>query len=127
MKLTINSVEQKTGKNGVYYQVETDHGKFSSSEDLRVFQGKTAEFNTAVSQDGKYNYINKPLPEIPKEPAQSNGSIAKEKLMILSYAKDFAGFYSPALSTEDGLKLVDTAYKKMCEIIGIKEEEEAPF
>ena len=132
-KLTINAVEPKKSKQGkVYYAVETDHGKFSSSEDIRPYIGKTAEFETATKDD--YSYINKPLPDIPKDsvPQVSNPNGDKylsTKSMLMSYAKDVVVAYSPILNTADAKTLLEDVYKKMVELVGIgeKEEENIPF
>lgn len=124
-RLTIDSVKEKNG----LFIVSAGGTKYGTKEaGIKDFIGKTATFQTAMVDKGKYKnfYINSPLPEVPKDTA-SNGCIAKEKVMILSYAKDFAGFYSPALSKEEGLNLVEEAYKRMCSIIGIEVTEDQPF
>lgn len=136
MQLTINSVEQKTGKKGPYYSIETDHGKFSSGEDVRPYIGKSADFNTAVSTDGKYNYINKPLPEIPKESVSNGAASDKERCMVLSYSKDLSvALINSGMLTDARFK--DTTLEDAVAIMTINifdklwsefnKEEESPF
>jgi uncharacterized protein (DUF2141 family) len=130
-KLTINAVEQKKNKQGkVYYAVETSYGKFSSSEDIRPYIGKTAEFETATKDD--YSYINRPLPDIPKDSVSQvstpNGDkYLSTKSMLMSYSKDFAVAFAPILSTADAKTLLEDVYKKMVELVGIGEDPEIPF
>lgn len=91
MILTITAVEEKKAKKtgNIYYSADTDHGKFSSSEDLRPYIGKSADFITANSQDGQHSYINKPLPAVPQEKAQDNPFLdSKESNTILMKAAD---------------------------------------
>jgi hypothetical protein len=130
-KLTINAVKEKKSKQGkVYYAVETDHGKFSSSEDIRPYIGKTAEFETATKDD--YSYINKPLPDIPKDSVSivstHNGDkYLITKSMLMSYTKDVVVAYSPILNTTEAKVFLEDVYKKMVELVGIGEDPEIPF
>ncbi len=129
MQLTINSVEEKQGKTGgVYYQAETSLGKFSSSLDLRPFIGKSADFKTAKSRDGKYSYINDPLPAIPAE-SQPSSQTSKEDYFVLSYCKDLtvAAITSGQLNALDTrtvsnyvLALYDQIFKELAEGSGIQ-------
>ena len=82
----------------------------------------------------KYNYINKPLPDIPKDSVSivstPNGDkYLSTKSMLMSYTKDVVVAYSPILNTTEAKVFLEDVYKKMVELVGIgeKEEENIPF
>ncbi len=91
--LTIDSVEEKNG----LYIVHSGSQKFGTKEaGIKDFIGKTATFNVAMKQNGKYQnwYLNAPLPDLPKEQSPSNGSSyydqGKRENTLILCSKDVA-------------------------------------
>lgn len=76
--LTIDSVEEKSG----FFIAHVGNQKYGTKEaGIKNFIGKTAEFQVAMKQNGKYKnwYINEPLPEVPKETSSSGSAYDQGK------------------------------------------------
>lgn len=131
--LTIDSVEDKNG----FFIVHCGSDKYATKTDkIKNFIGKTAEFNVASKQNGKYTnwYVNDPLPEIPST-GSSNGAPSsddKNKYFVLSYAKDLtvAMINSAQLKDVSPLNVALATmliYQEIQDAMNALTEEEIPF
>ncbi len=124
-ELVIESVEGPNEKGWYTAHTKEGHKYGTKNEDIIKFRGVTATFKTNSVKNGKYwtNYLNDPLPDLPKgstvpeSTPTSNDSHSKSDLILIAYAKDFAIAFAPSHTPDQALELMEKAFKKMNEII----------